>query len=229
MRRMTRRALGMLLLAALVGVAAGVGIGYLRQPGPAAGGTASPIPAVSPSVPIDPPVTLAPYAPDIDYPPLSTGLSLGILRMGNSVQAWRVPVPRGWPAYSVPEGVLVPAKERSTFDELRFRPADEPADGGYSLRVKTVNAHLATGPMVAARLSAVREAYAEVTVLSRSENSLKFTFRDGNNRLRYNYFQWFAAPGSSEASLEMSVAGREVDEPGLSDLFAAFASTLQAV
>jgi hypothetical protein len=174
-------------------------------------------------------VTLAPYAPDIDYPPLSSGLSLGMLRMGNSVQAWRVPVPRGWQAFTVPGDEPVAPKKRGGYDELRFRPADEPADGGYSLRVKTVNAHLATGPMVTARLAAVRQAYDEVTVLSQREDSLKFTFRDGNNRLRYNYFQWFAAPGSSEASLEMSVAGREVDEPGLDDLFAAFASTLQAV
>ena len=56
---------------------------------------------------------------------------------------------------------------------------------------------------------------------------MRFMFRDGNNRLRYNYFQWFAGPGSSEASLEMSVAGREADEPGLDALFAAFASTLR--
>ena len=226
---MTRRALGVLVLATLAGVAAGVGIGYLRQPQAAAGGTATPIPAASPSVPIDPPPTIAPYAPDIDYPALRSGLSFAMLRMGNSVQTWRVPVPRGWKAFTVPADEPVPPKDRSGYDELRFRPADEPADGGYSLRVKTVNAHLATGPMVAARLAAVREAYAEVTVLSQSEDSLKFTFRDGNNRLRYNYFHWFAAPGSAEASLEMSVAGRAVDEPGLGALFAAFDSTLQAV
>lgn len=229
MRRMTRRALGMLLLATLVGVAAGVGIGYLRQPGPASGGTATPLPAVSPSVPIDPPVTLAPYAPDIDYLPLNPGLTFGMLRMGNSVQAWQVPVPRGWKAFTVPGDEPVPPRDRGGYDELRFRPADEPADGGYSLRVKTVNAHLATGPMVAARLAAVRQAYDEVTVLSQREDSLKFTFRDGNNRLRHNYFGWFGAPGSAEASLEMSVAGRAVDEPGLSALFEAFANTLRAV
>jgi hypothetical protein len=218
-----------LLLAALVGVGGGLGVGYLRQPQPAAGGTAAPLPASSPSIPVDPTPTLAPYAPDIDYPPLVPGLTFKPLRMGNSVQEWLVPVPTRWEAFSVPAGEPVPKKERSSFDELRFRPPDEPDAGGYSLRVKTVNAHLPTGAMVSARLAAVRKAYAEVTVLVRTEDSLRFTFRDGTNHLRYNYFRWFGGPQSSEASLEMSVAGRKVDEAGLEALFTAFASTLRPV
>jgi hypothetical protein len=216
-----------LLLAALVGVGAGLGLGYLRQPQPASGGTAAPLPAVSPSIPVDPTPTLEPYAPDIDYPPLATGLTFEPLRMGNSVQAWRVPVPTTWAAFSVPAGEPVPGKQRSDFDELRFRPSDEPDEGGYSLRVKTVNAHLPSGAMVASRWAAVRTAYDEVTLLSRSEDSLKFTFRDGTNRLRYNYFRWFTGPQQSEVSLEMSVSGRKEDQPGLEALFAAFDATLQ--
>jgi hypothetical protein len=66
-------------------------------------------------------------------------------------------------------------------------------------------------------------------VLGQTEASLKITFRDTNNRLRHNYFQWFAAPGSGEATLEMSVSGRQADQPGLADLFASFRSTLRAV
>ena len=71
--RVRARVLGVLLLATLVGVGGGLGVGYLRQPQPASGGTATPVPAVSPSVPVDPPATVAPYAPDIDYPPLTPG------------------------------------------------------------------------------------------------------------------------------------------------------------
>ena len=65
-------------------------------------GTASPLPASSPSVPVDPPPTVAPYADDIDYPPLQPGLTLARQPMGNSVQAWVVPYPRGWQAFTVP-------------------------------------------------------------------------------------------------------------------------------
>jgi hypothetical protein len=224
---MARRALGVLLLATLVGVAAGVGIGYLRQPGPASGGTATPLPAVSPSVPIDPPATVAPYAADIDYPPLFTGLSFTTsLRMGNSLQTWRVPVPRGWVAFTVFD-VPVPDKRRSTFDELRFRPPGEPKEGGYSLRVKTVNDHVSTASMVTDKLAGLRRAYDDMTVIGQTEDSLKVIYRSEGNHLRHNYFQWFAGPGSAEATLEMSVSGRAADEPGLGALFAAFASTLR--
>ena len=218
-----------MLLAAVVGVGGGLGVGYLRQPQPASGGTATPLPAVSPSIPVDPPTTIAPYTPDIPYPPLEPGVSLTILRMGNSGQTWRVPVPRGWQSFSVSGGPeeLVPVKERSGYDELRFRPRGEPNEGGYSLRVKTVNEHVSPSTMVADKLAGMREAYAEVTVLSQNDESIRFTFRDAGNHLRYNYFRWFAAPSSGEATLEMSVAGREADEAGLADLFATFGSTLK--
>lgn len=226
---MRGRGLGVLLLAVLVGVAGGLGVGYLRQPQPADGGTATPVPAVSPSVPVDPPVTVAPYASDIDDPPLGAGLPLAGVRLGNSVQAWRVPFPRTWTSYDLDDAV-VPVEERTTYDELRFRPADEPFEGGYSLRVKTTNAHLATGLMVTTKLAALRDIPdGDVVVLGQTEDSLKITFRDTNNRLRYNYFQWFAASGSGEATLEMSVAGRAIDQAGLADLFASFRSTLRAV
>jgi len=221
-----------LLLAAVVGVGGGLvagwGVGQLDQTEAAAGGTASPLPASSPSVPVDPPPTVAPYADDIDYPPLQPGLTLARQPMGNSVQAWVVPYPKGWQACTVLGEVEVPRKEGSTYDELRFRPPDEPIQGGYSLRVKTVNDHVTPATMVAERIRLVTKAYgADDVDYTRTEDSVRFVFRDGNNRLRSNYFQWFAGPDSAEASLEMSVAGREADEPGLDALFATFASSLR--
>lgn len=218
------------MLATLVGVAGGLGIGYLRQPQPAAGGTATPLPAASPSVPVDPPPTVAPYAQDIPYPAMPTTFTFGRLLMGNSQQAWQVPVPKGWQAFTVsssePERV-VPPGERSGYDELRFRPKGEPALGGYSLRVKTVNEHVSPSTMVGDKVTGMHEAYDEVEVSGRSENAVRFVFRDSENRRRYNYFQWFGTPGTSEASLEMSVVGRQVDQPGLDALFAAFANTVR--
>ena len=148
--------------------------------------------------------------------------------MGNSVQAWRVPVPKGWAAFTVPGDEPVPKKQRSGYDELRFRPPDEDETG--RLQPAGEDRSTTTCPasaMVAQRLAAVREAYPEVDVLDRATDSVKFTFRDGANHLRYNFFRYFTGPQSSEASLEMSVAGRRADEAGLEALFAAFASTLE--
>jgi hypothetical protein len=221
-----------LLLAALVGAGGGLVLGYLQQPRPASGGTATPLPAVSPSIPVDPTPTVAPYAPDIDYPPLAPGLKFGRFRMGFSQQEWEVPFPKGWVAFTVSSNApeeLVPEKDWSKYDELRFRPRGEPASGGYSLRVKAVNEHVTPSVMVADKLAGMNEAYDEVTVSARTDESVRFAFRDGGNHLRLNYFRWFAAPGSSEATLEMSVAGRRADEAGLDALFSAFASTLEPV
>ncbi|MEO6512674.1 MAG: hypothetical protein ABIO16_16865, partial [Nocardioides sp.] len=208
------------------GVGGGLGAGYLGQPRAASGGTATPLPATSPSVPVDPPPTIAPYAPDIDYPPLAAGLTFGKQLMGNSSQSWIVPVPHGWQAYTVPGDEPVPRKERSGYDELRFRPADEPVEGGYSLRAKTVNAHQTPASMATSKISLLRD-LTDVTYIRTTENTIRFTYRTAGNHLRYNYFHWFAAPGSSEVTLEMSVVGRERDVPGLDDLFAAFDSTLE--
>ena len=94
--------------------------------------------------------------------------------------------------------------------------------------MKTVNDHVTPATMVAERIRLVTKAYgADDVDYSRTEDSVRFVFRDGNNRLRYNYFRYFAGPGSSEASLEMSVAGRQVDGAGLDWLFAVFDSTLE--
>jgi hypothetical protein len=216
------------LLAATVGVAGGLGVGYLRQPQPASGGTATPLPASSPSLPVDPPTTQLPFAEDIDYPPLEPGLVFKPLRMANSQQAWRVPVPIGWEAFNVDTDEEVPRKDWQGYDELRFRPKDEPQEGGYSLRVKLVNSRLTPAQMVAAKRVGL-ENEEIIQYLDQQSDFLQFTYRTSGNHLRYNYFQWFAARGSSEATLEMSVVGREVDVPGLDALFAAFESTLEEI
>ncbi len=214
------------MLATLVGVGGGLGVGYLQQPRAAAGGTATPLPASSPSVPIDPPPTEPPFAEDIPYPPLASDLEFRRLRMSNSQQTWIVPVPRGWTATDVSTGEPVPRRQWSTYDELRFRPVGEPDEGGYSLRVKTINSRQTPGAMVAAKRFDLRELDI-VDWLEQNDETLKFTYRTEGDRLRFNYFRWFAAPGSSEATLEMSVVGRADDVPGLDALFAAFASTLE--
>ncbi len=220
--------MGLLLLAAVVGVGGGLGIGYLGQPRAASGGPATPLPASSPSVPVDPPTTEPPFAEDIDYPTLETGLEFRILRMSNSQATWRVPVPRGWVASDVATGLDVPRDQWSSYDELRFRPEDEPDEGGYSLRVKMINSRHTPAAMVAGKKFDLRN-FDIVDWLGENDEVLKFSYRTAGDRLRFNYFRWFAVPTSSEVTLEMSVVGRADDVPGLDALFAAFASGLRAV
>jgi hypothetical protein len=153
-------------------------------------------------------------------------VKLTSIRMGNSQQAWDVPVPRGWLGYDVETDQRIPPKQWLTFDELRFRPRGEPVDGGYSLRVKTINTRVTPADMSRLKIAQLRD-IDEVDYLAKRDDLIEFTFRDGTNHLRYNYFRWFSALGDPEATLEMSVAGRAQDVAGLDALFTAFANALR--
>jgi hypothetical protein len=222
----TARGLGALLLLAVVGVAGGFGLAeVLADQEPSRGGAAEPLPA-SPEVPapsIDP---VEPYSPDIDYPTLVPPTRFTRYVISNDLQTWRYLAPRGWVAYDITTGAPISAKEIESRGEVRFRPADEPTEGGYSLRVKVVADHVPPSQMVEDKLTALAD-LGDVVVLDQDDDSLYFTYRDGNNRLRYNFFRWFAAPGVTEATLEMSIAGRERDDVGMRGLFEQFAGGLR--
>lgn len=224
--------LALLGLIAVVGVAAGFAVAAVTAGAePSRISPAVPVPA-SPSVPAPAEPTEAPtepYAPDIDYPTLVPPTRFARREIGNDLQTWSYLVPHGWTAYDVITDAPVPVEEVASKQEIRFRPADEPTEGGFSLRVKTVDEHVDAARMLELRLGALED-LDDVTVLERTEDSLYFTYRtDEVGRLRYNFFRWFTAPGAAEATLEMSVAGRERDEIGMRGLFEQFAGGLEPV
>lgn len=199
------RWIGLTLALAALGVAGGYGVGVLRQHDPTRFAVAAPVPAGSPSIPVRPTPS---YAPDIDYPALEPDLDYRPHRLGDPTYRWRYDVPKGWTSEDV-----------SPLFEVRWRPADEPRIGGYSLRVKLVNEHRTPSEMVAAKLSAVRALYQDVKVVARTDEMLSFSYRDPDyNTHRFNTFTWFTQPGGTLAEFEMSVVGREVDVPGLDSL-----------
>lgn len=237
---MSIRGLMVALLCGLVGLGGGALAAYVLEPRAAIGGTTRPLAASSPSLPIDPPVTVS-HAPDIDYPTLSPDLALPppVHRMSNDLATWKYHVPLGWAAYAVctvapckiPTDELVPAKRIDRQSQLRFRPAGEPVIGGYSLRVKIMtNTDLNPAQMVATKIVGFRQEFThqQFAILRRTSSAVYFTYTDGGNHLRYNFFQWFAAPGQSNATLEMSVSGRERDHEGLTALFNRFADNLSS-
>lgn len=204
---MTGRGLGAVLVLALIGVAGGYAAARELAPAPAAVAVAAPVPASSPSIPVDPE---RPYAADIDYPPLRPSLPYRRHVLGQpGYQQWTYRTPRGW----------TPTIENGDPNELRWRPADEPTIGGYSLRVKLVFEHKTTQQMVAQKLAAMQSGYQDVEILGQTEDTLSFAYRDPTrDTQRFNTFRWFSLPGSDEALFEMSVVGREVDRDGLDDL-----------
>jgi hypothetical protein len=239
---MSVRGLVVALLCGVVGLGVGAVVAYVASPGVSNAGTPAPIPAVSPSVPIDA-TTLSPPAPDIDYPRLSPDLALPppAHKIGNDLATWSYHVPAGWQAYAVcltagecrppmtTDTPLTP-EQAARQPEVRYRPPDEPVVGGYSLRVKILDNTLGLNPgqMVSTKIQGFRQTYQsqEFRKLHQTPNAVYFTYRDGTNHLRFNYFQWFAVPGTTTATLEMSVAGRARDVPGLKALFNRFADNV---
>ena len=221
------RRLGVLVLLAALGVGAGFGAGaVVAGQEPSRIDEAGPVPA-SPSVPEPSTPTVAPFAPDIEYATLVPPTKFTRYRISNDLQTWSYLAPKGWAAFDIYNNPI-PAKEVEDKGEVRFRPPDEPTEGGYSLRVKEVNDHISPATMVAEKVNALAD-FADFVLLDRTGDSLYFTYRDGNNKLRYNFFRWFAASGVTEATLEMSIAGREVDEVGMRGVFEQFKSGLRPV
>lgn len=239
---MSRRGLLVALLCGVLGLGLGAIAAYAAQPTTSTGGTANPISAVSPSVPIDV-KSVKPPSPDINYPKLSPdlGLPLPAHTIGNELATWTYHVPAGWQAYAVcttldecPPPIVTDSEltpqQLAEQPEVRFRPADEPTVGGYSLRVKALDNTQGFNPyvMVGTKIRGFRDTYDndQFSLIKQTSSTAWFTYRDSNNHLRYNYFQWFAATGSSTATLEMSVAGRQQDVPGLKALFIRFADNV---
>jgi hypothetical protein len=201
---MGMRGVAAVLALALVGLAGGYAAADLLREAPSVIGTARPVQASNPSIPVDPE---RPYAPDIDYPALRPGLEYVPRTLGDPPFRWSYRAPAGW----------TPTVE--SFEEIRWRPADEPLVGGFSLRVKLTNEHKSPPAMLEQKLAALQESYDDVEVLGRTQDLLSISFRDSsNNRLRFNSFRWFGTLDASE-TFEMSVVGREVDREGLDDLF----------
>jgi hypothetical protein len=234
---MSMRGLVVALLCGVLGISIGVVVARAAQPGTSMEGDARPIAGVSPSVPSDEP-TEKPPKPDIDYPSLSPDLPLPPpdYMIGNALATWRYRIPAGWQAYavcSVPgecappmtvDTPLTPQQARRQ-SEVRYRPPGEPLIGGFSLRVKALDNTLDLNPgqMVSTKIQGFKQSFANFQKLHQTPTAVYFTYRDPNNHLRFNYFQWFAASPSATATLEMSVAGRAQDVPGLKALFQRFA------
>jgi hypothetical protein len=207
------RWIGLALALVLVGVSGGYAVGRLGHDEPTTYSSAAPVAAHNPAIPIDPDL---PYADDIDYPALQPGLTYKRHLLGDRPFQWEYDAPEGW------------AATEEARDETRWRPADEPTLGGFSLRVKLTNEHKSPEQMVDQKATALETSFEDVVVLARTDDLLSFTYRDtvGNHK-RYNTFRWFTAPGGTEAVFEMSVVGRERDQDGLEDLLDRVAASVR--
>src|SRR4051812_588352 len=98
---MSVRGLVVALLCGVLGLGIGAAVAYAVQPETTTAGSARPITAVSPSLPMDEP-THEPYARDVAWPRLQPGLPIPDTHtIGNDLARWTYHVPQGWEAFWV--------------------------------------------------------------------------------------------------------------------------------
>ena len=193
------RVLGAAAIMVVVGLVAGGAAAYVAGPAPSGSGVAAPVPGSSPDYPTTPARPTIEPVPDIDYPTLVPPTEFDQRMIGRAFQQqWHYPSPSTWRAYCVVDGgAEEPLKDGQVgrCAEVRFRPADEPATGGFSMRVKGIDQHVAPTTMVAQKIQALEDAsdLREVTVLQQTESRLYVTVLTprsaGGYLLRYNFFQ----------------------------------------
>lgn len=198
-----RRVIGLFLVLLLLGAGAGYAWAAASEDdGPSRFADATPLPASSPSVPVEPE---RPYAEDVDMATLLPDLTYSRETIGDAPFQYSFRRPTDWTSSNPQSG------------ERTFSPPDR-QEGGYGMRVKIVNARMTPTEMVAQKLAALEATEEDVEVIGQGTDTLAVTYRSGENRLRYNTFRWFNEPGVGFATFETSVYGRERDVDGLTDL-----------
>lgn len=190
--------------------------GEPRSPSSAPSSSPTPTPSQTP---------LGEPEPDIDFPALQlpNGQEYDTHVVRTSGVAWTYPVPVGWVAYRLGAknedlGVL-PDDEIDDVGQVRWRPAGEPLVGGFSVRLRALSTPIGVPATLAAKVVEL-EKLKDPDVYDQTADTVYYTYRDGNNRVRYNFFRWLPND-AGEAALEISVSGRTADKQGLADLLEA--------
>lgn len=204
--RMTVRWIAVALALAVLGTAGGYVVGRATLTESATSATARPLPAVSPSYPVNE----YRLVPDPGVAPLPTDLPLRRQRFAAAGTRLTAAVPRGW--------LRVPLQG----PDWNFSRRDYPKFA-YKLRVG-IDAGDRVSVAVAreSRISALEDAEANgdlehVVVEQRTDDGFVATYIESGH-LRVAVERWIPRRGTTEAFATIAATGREVDRAGLADL-----------
>jgi hypothetical protein len=200
------RWIGLTLALALLGAAAGYGVGLLARDEPATFAAGRPVPAVSPSYPVNPVLVL----PDPKDPALASGLPLHRATVGTPPFALDLPVPKGWVRTTPSSG------------EWRWYLPPGMVPNTYFLRVRLIgNRYMSVTDALEERLTALQNAedVSDFHLQTRTADGFTADYVSGDHR-RVAMERFISADGSATAYASIAVIGREADREGLADLFA---------
>jgi len=203
----TLRGLGPLMASmvglALLGVGIGYAVGHLRDDGPVLIESAAPVPAESPSYPVDPPLVIE---PDPDVAPLARDLKTHVERVGEEPFGMRLPVPDGW------------VRSNSKAGQWQWYVAGHP-DFTYVMRVVLVSGFATIPSAIQSRIEALDEAdeTAEFDLETTTTDGFVATYVLGDHR-RLTMERFLSLDDTDTLYATVAVIGRESDRAGLSDL-----------
>ncbi len=179
-----------------------------------AGEQAAPVPAVSPSVPVDP----APFhRADPDTPALQPNLVYENGKIGAGSFSLDIRTPVGWKRIDLASDEakwLVPDNRRNTF-VLRIEQVD-----GQRQSIATIKEQ---------KKADLDRLTTDFRVVQETDTSLQVVYTD-DGLVRYGNVRWIANPDPKidRALVEISANGRERDQPGLVDLITRVGNSIEA-
>ena len=207
-----RGPVGILALAVL-GSALGYGLSTADRDARVGSGTADPVAAEGPSLPVDPP---SPTADDPDDPPLRPGIAMTTGSLGGGDFMITFPVPVGW------------RTNINATNEAKWKQPDT-SNNSYVMRIEQITSQdLTIEQAVDNRVARLDAEQAGVKVEYRGPNSLEYTYRSNEGNARHSFMRWIDTDADGQADVEIVVHGRERDVPGTSDLIGRVAAGLRA-
>ncbi|WP_244930487.1 hypothetical protein [Nocardioides sp. W7] len=209
---MTARTLGIALALAVAGAVGGYAVGAVNADEPRTISMALPVPAASPSYPVNE----YDVKPDPDDPALKPGLALVETRLSAAGSKLVTGVPTAWKAGG--EG-----------NYRTFVVAGNPLNT-YQLRVGIFTDKQSVGVKRIARLGALDEAEdndALQNLVVESETDDGFVASYLQHGYRRVTMERFLTLGGTSAYATVAVIGREIDRPGLEDLLARVSGSLR--
>ena len=193
--------LAALCAAGLVAGAAG-GVALSMAQAQPARDSARPVPATSPSVPVDPP---PPVRADTQSPALQPGLAYERSTLGEAGFEVGVRTPVGWKRVAIGNG------------EAKWFEPDNRLNT-YLLRIELVGTQRRSVEAIRAdSIERITAATDEFRLLQETEHGMRFVYVD-NGLTRFGYLEWVADPASGQAVVEVAAHGRARDRRGLLDL-----------
>lgn len=176
---------------------------------------AAPVPAVSPSLPVDP----APFLrADTDTPALQPGLTYADDEIGANGFEVRLRSPVGWTKITIG-----PAEAKWVVQGNRLNT--------FLLRVESVESQRQSVERIKSeRIEDLRRLTKDFRLVQETDTGIQVVYVDDNGLTKYGNLRWIddPDPDSDQAVVEIAANGRERDQPGLLDLLTRVGNSVEA-